>query len=181
MTSLLVVLLSAGCSAVHFVERDGRAPGYLELNVEPSDTEVYVDERFRGTAAQWTDSVMTLEAGHHRVRLSLDGHYTRRFDVRIRRGVVRRLEIVMTEKVGAREAASRVGRTRYDGIREARSRVSRRTYEVRRCPRDVLAESATSASTPFAFAYSAAARRRRDTPRDRPVRCEALQRLARPG
>ena len=127
MASLLVVLMSAGCSAVHFVERDGRAPGYLELKVEPSDTEVYVDERFRGTVAQWTDSVMTLEAGHHRVRLSLDGHYTRRFDVRIRRGVVRRLEVVMTEKVGgAREAASRVGRTRYDGIGETR-RVGRTT------------------------------------------------------
>jgi hypothetical protein len=99
---LVIAWLAAGCSAIQVIDRDGRAPGYLELEVQPPQTEIHVDERFRGTAAQWSDSVMTLPAGHHRVRLTLDGHYTRRFDVRIRRGVVRELEVVMVEKVGGR-------------------------------------------------------------------------------
>jgi hypothetical protein len=130
---LVIAWLAAGCSAVQVIDRDGRAPGYLELEVQPPQTEIHVDERFRGTAAQWSDSVMTLPAGHHRVRLALDGHYTRRFDVRIRRGMVRELEVVMVEKVGGRAwlDTPRARRRQVCAVvgRGARRRVARRTYD----------------------------------------------------
>lgn len=59
--------------------------GYLQLDVQPSTTQVTIDGMFVGSADDFRRLVpgRSLEAGRHRVELQAPGHQTVNFDVRI--------------------------------------------------------------------------------------------------
>jgi hypothetical protein len=60
--------------------------GYLELDVAPRTTQIYIDGFFVGSADDFEGSRYALGAGSHRVELRADGFVTAAFDFRTRPG-----------------------------------------------------------------------------------------------
>lgn len=87
-SAVLIVALSIAllnCSAVRPIS-DDRAPGYLHLEVEPSDAEVFIDDDFKGQVDGWRAQTIPVEPGNRRVELRADGFLAQRFDIDIGSG-----------------------------------------------------------------------------------------------
>lgn len=72
----------AACSAVQTTPDRGPR-GYLELQVEPSSAEVFIDEQYAGVVEGWGNQTIPVEPGVRRVELRAPGYYTQRFDLEI--------------------------------------------------------------------------------------------------
>lgn len=84
---VFAAVLASGCSAVQRIPSDeGSARGYLRLDVEPGDAEIYIDSEFQGVVEGWVANTLVLPAGPRRVELRGEGYITRRFDVELAPG-----------------------------------------------------------------------------------------------
>jgi hypothetical protein len=81
----IVSLALFGCSAVQPIP-DSRTPGYLHLELDPRDTEVFIDDDFKGRADGWRAQTIPVTPGARRVELRADGYMTQRFDIEIGEG-----------------------------------------------------------------------------------------------
>lgn len=72
-----------GCSAGYVIQQDDGPRGYLQLDVEPADVQVEIDEKYSGVANGWVESTIPIAPGVRRVSLSADGYITQRFDLEI--------------------------------------------------------------------------------------------------
>ena len=89
---LVIGLLSLGCSAVQFVEKD-KPFALLEVDCEPKDAAISIDGKVVGVAASFRDGVVPVLPGHHRVEISREGYLPYFFDLEARPGRSYRLEL----------------------------------------------------------------------------------------
>jgi hypothetical protein len=65
--------------------REGNLEGYLRLEVEPDDAQVFVDGLYAGTVSDFRRSGgRTLEAGPHRIEFRADGYDSQSVELRVR-------------------------------------------------------------------------------------------------
>jgi hypothetical protein len=64
--------------------RQGEAPGYLRLDVEPESAQVFIDGLYVGTVADFRRGGRALEAGPHRVEIRAEGFDSQSVELRIR-------------------------------------------------------------------------------------------------
>jgi len=73
-------LLSAACAPTKAVVR---ADGQLQVTCNVPDARVYVDEVFRGRAAELEHGVLAVPSGNRRVEVRADGWFTAYRDVTV--------------------------------------------------------------------------------------------------
>lgn len=101
------------------------APGYLRLEAQPEDAEVYVDGVYAGTAADFGAAAgRRLQPGLHRIELRADGYESVVLDVRITAGATTTLR---------RRLASRGAPPRPAVQAPALSAAPRAVYVIPRC------------------------------------------------
>jgi len=73
------------------------APGYLDLQIRPSDTEVFIDGVYRGDAGSLknTATYIPLAPGPHSIALEKEGFIPKKFEVKTRSGEVIELDVTM--------------------------------------------------------------------------------------
>ncbi len=81
----VMIGLSSSCSAVQPIG-DDRTPGYLMLDVEPTDAEIYVDDDYKGQVDGWRAQTIPLSPGARRLEFRAKGYMTQRFDIEIEPG-----------------------------------------------------------------------------------------------
>lgn len=82
-----VTIVTVGCSGVDSVPDDGETDeAYLELDVEPSSADIYLDGEYHGTVDGWHRQTVPVEPGDHRLELRADGYITQRLDVEVQQG-----------------------------------------------------------------------------------------------
>ena len=66
-----IIVLGTPQTVKHHVVLQGRPAGYLDMNIKPKATEVWVDGRFRGIVDDFDGrpQMLRLRAGPHRVKL----------------------------------------------------------------------------------------------------------------
>ncbi len=82
------IFLGAPKTVKHHVVLQGRPAGYLDMNIKPKTTEVWVDGRFRGIVDDFDGrpQMLRLRAGKHKVKLvTPDGTVLQR-DIKITAG-----------------------------------------------------------------------------------------------
>lgn len=80
MVALLISLIS-GCTGLQPVPTEGDGQSYLQLDVEPTTAEIYVDDEYQGIVEGWHRQVLPVKPGRRRVELRAGGYITQRFDV----------------------------------------------------------------------------------------------------
>jgi hypothetical protein len=82
--------------------------GYIDLNVQPQDASVYVDEVYRGTARDFVAQTLTVPRGLRKITLRRNGFFTETFNVQIEAGRVLEMDVILKSSPGATEQASPV-------------------------------------------------------------------------
>ena len=54
---------------------------YLELQVEPTTAEIYIDDEYQGVVEGWRQQVVPIRSGYRRLELRAQGYITQRFDL----------------------------------------------------------------------------------------------------
>lgn len=81
------MLVVAGCSGFSTVsDRAGGGDTFIELDVEPSDATIFIDDEYMGTVDGWHHRMVPVEPGVRRLKIDADGHIAQRLDVDIDRG-----------------------------------------------------------------------------------------------
>lgn len=82
-----VAMIVAGCSGVETVPDSGEEDeSYLELEVEPTSAEIFIDGEYYGSVDGWRHQTIPVEPGHRRLELRADGHRSQRLDVEVEEG-----------------------------------------------------------------------------------------------
>lgn len=81
-----IAAITMGCSGIEPVSDPAGGATYIELNVEPANTRIYIDDEYMGTVDGWHHQMVPIEPGHRRLKLDADGYIPQRLDVDIDEG-----------------------------------------------------------------------------------------------
>lgn len=103
LTALLALcMMVSSCTAVQRIEEPRRgAESYLELQVEPSNGEIYVDDQFMGVINGWREQTIPIQPGVRRLEIRASGYLPQRFDLEVEPGSHLVLRARLEREIGA--------------------------------------------------------------------------------
>ncbi len=78
--ALIVLLLACACASSPSTSSPD-APSVLQVDVQPPDASIYIDDQYQGQIDGWRDGRIPIEPGARRVELRADDYLPQRFDI----------------------------------------------------------------------------------------------------
>jgi len=92
--ALAVLCVGAlGCSGTQRARGAASARGFVQLEVEPADAVVYIDETYSGVVSQWFQQTVPVEPGLVLLELRAEGYIPERYDLEVASGEVVTLQV----------------------------------------------------------------------------------------